>query len=380
MGSGASMAKPDGAKIHMMSARAINKVRRLKPHEQPEFWAQFVEFVKGETWLVKICTKTEASRKTRHSSLHDLEFALPEGVLSVESAFNRNFIRSSKSSQGSPPKRESPLARRLSSELTEVSVDYIEEALTAEQRLVCLYGILLPHFLDSGHYDEFKRAMRERSMGDSRSGSSSVFMDRKLSTLSDASGLTTMLDDTKGEQAEQTRAGHMLLTAASYYDESEMVARFMKPQMLSAVESLVQKLPYAMFVLPGYSHSMLSLIHCDILAMPLLYVNSAFTQATQYTEGRRLPLRALCGADTESAQLQLVVEALEASDVAKVVLTLYRKNGTKFTAGLVLRPVFDLSGNCTHTMGFLMDGLSALGKMHDLTALLPQLLCRPKGY
>jgi hypothetical protein len=189
-----------------------------------------------------------------------------------------------------------------------------------------------------------------------------------------------MLDDTKGEQTEQTRAGHMLLTAASYYDESEMVDRFMKPQMLSAVESLVQKLPYAMFVLPGYSHSMLSLIHCDILAMPLLYVNTAFTQATQYTEGGCLPLRALCGADTESAQLQLVVEALEASEVAKVVLTLYRKNGTKFTAGLVLRPVFDQGGNCTHTMGFLMDGISALGKMHDLTALLPQLLCKPKGY
>jgi hypothetical protein len=164
------------------SARAINKVRRLKPHEQPEFWAQFVEFVKGETWLGKICTKTQgASRKTRHISLQYSEFALPEGVLSVESAFNRSFIRSSKSGQDSP-KIKSPLARRLSSDLTEIG-DYSEEALTAEQRLVCLYGILLPHFLDSGHYDEFKRTMRERSMGDSRSGSSSVFMDRRFTSV-----------------------------------------------------------------------------------------------------------------------------------------------------------------------------------------------------
>jgi hypothetical protein len=180
---------------------------------------------------------------------------------------------------------------------------------------------------------------------------------------------------------EQKRAVQMLLTTASYFDESDMLARFVKLQMLSAVDTLVQKLPYAMFILPGYNPSILSpLIPCDSLSIPLLYVNNAFTHATQHLSGAPLGLRALCGADTEPAQLQQVVDAIEASDLAKVVLTLYCKNGSKFPACLVLRPVFGPEGKCTFTMIVLLDDVAALSKLQDLTALLPQLLCKPKGY
>jgi hypothetical protein len=52
-----------------------------------------------------------------------------------------------------------------------------------------------------------------------------------------------MLDDSTalGEGEEQKRAGHMLLETAAYFDESEMVARFMHPQMLGTPDALVRR-------------------------------------------------------------------------------------------------------------------------------------------
>jgi fructose-specific phosphotransferase system component IIB len=75
----------------------------------------------------------------------------------------------------------------------------------------------------------------------------------------------------------------------------------------------------------------------------------------------------------------LIAEALESSEAAKIVLTLYRKNGTTFMAAMVLRPVYDQDGECTFTMGFLVDvgvqgaqGAKGALKMSEITALLPQ--------
>jgi hypothetical protein len=439
MGSGASLHSFDST-MTLMSSRAMRRVKRLDQLERHEFWMHFVEvrhplllpicstapvttippftppfqYVKGETWLTKIhaakhstsssedssTSSREHSASSREETLPpsccEIEYALPAGVADLESAL---------------------INRKASNEFSVDPGKEREAALSQEQRLSCLYGFLLPHFLSSGHYDQFKRSLREqaglpvtislcKSMESFEAG---MALNRIPSTLSEASGLTTMLDDstTLGEEEEQKRAGHMLLDTASYFDESEMVARFMHPKMLGTPDALVQKLPYAVFVLPSYS-STCPLSPCSSfetlalapfghrisdrnvpglsLRMPLLYANTAFTQATQYKAaligGGALPagLNALFGPDTEASQVRLIAEALESSEAAKVVLTLYRKNGTTFMAAIVLRPVFDQDGECISTMGFLVDDLGALKKMSEITALLPQLLSRPLGY
>jgi PAS domain S-box-containing protein len=91
--------------------------------------------------------------------------------------------------------------------------------------------------------------------------------------------------------------------------------------------------------------------------IPITYVNPAFERLTGYTAedviGRNC--RFLQGQDTDQPALDELREALRAGKGCTVVLSNYRKDGTRFWNELTISPIYDPNGKVTHFVGIQTD-------------------------
>ncbi|SDK76096.1 PAS domain S-box-containing protein/diguanylate cyclase (GGDEF) domain-containing protein [Franzmannia pantelleriensis] len=91
--------------------------------------------------------------------------------------------------------------------------------------------------------------------------------------------------------------------------------------------------------------------------MPLVYANEAFCRLTGYALGEVLGknCRFLQGPETDPTAVETIRHALAARSEVQVTLLNYRKDGTTFWNRLVISPVIDETGCCTHFIGNQQD-------------------------
>lgn len=90
---------------------------------------------------------------------------------------------------------------------------------------------------------------------------------------------------------------------------------------------------------------------------PIVYVNPAFTQITGYTEEETLGrnCRFLQGPETDQVIVQHIQQAITERREIKTLLKNYRKDGSWFWNQLILSPVLDEQGICTHFISIQQD-------------------------
>ena len=113
--------------------------------------------------------------------------------------------------------------------------------------------------------------------------------------------------------------------------------------------------------------------------IPLTYVNPAFERLTGYTAqeviGRNC--RFLQGQDTDQPGLIELRKALRDGKGCTVVLSNYRKDGTRFWNELTVSPIYDANDNLTHFVGIQTDiteRKQAQEALHDQQAQTENLL------
>jgi len=169
--------------------------------------------------------------------------------------------------------------------------------------------------------------------------------------------------------ADATKAQELLLAAAAHHDEERMLLHLSRPDWLGEMQQAFHQCPLGISI-------------CDArtgTGFPILYANSALQHMTGYTMkhliGRTFHL--LQGPDTETEQVDRMSSALKAKQSTRVVLTNYRKNGSKFVNMLALKPVFNQAGEYCYVIGVLFDvskkgaSLSELQQVDTILALLP---------
>lgn len=89
----------------------------------------------------------------------------------------------------------------------------------------------------------------------------------------------------------------------------------------------------------------------------IVYVNPAFLHMTGYTEEDVMgkTCHFLQGPETEAEKIALVQQALKEHKEIQVTVKNYRKDGSWFWNRLMLGPVFDEAGRCTHFLGIQED-------------------------
>lgn len=91
--------------------------------------------------------------------------------------------------------------------------------------------------------------------------------------------------------------------------------------------------------------------------MLIVYVNPAFLSMTGYRweEVKGQDCRFLQGPETELDKVALIQQAVREQKELQVTLKSYRKDGSWYWCRLMLGPVFDKQGNCTHFLGIQED-------------------------
>ncbi|WP_404471811.1 EAL domain-containing protein [Vreelandella venusta] len=115
--------------------------------------------------------------------------------------------------------------------------------------------------------------------------------------------------------------------------------------------------------------------------MPIVFANPAFYRITGYTSNEVIGnnSRFLRGPATAPEAVEAIRNAIHKQRDISITLLHYRKNGQPFWNHLVVSPVFDPEGNCTHYIGIHQDithekrqeAKLAYQATHDLLTHLP---------
>jgi len=167
-------------------------------------------------------------------------------------------------------------------------------------------------------------------------------------------------------------AGNLLGTFATYYrekrqptdEEIKLIRRAASLVVLAITHQQEVRLretteEQLQLLERGIQSSSNGIVMVDALdpAMPLVFVNEAFLEITGYTReeliGRNC--RLLQGENTDPMTLEALRRSLKDRRRAEVTLLNYRKNGDAFWNHLVIEPVYNDSGQCTHFVGTQHD-------------------------
>jgi PAS domain S-box-containing protein len=168
---------------------------------------------------------------------------------------------------------------------------------------------------------------------------------------------------------EGMKAQELLLAAAALCDEDRMLHLLSTPDWLSQIK-------YA------FADCALGISICDAQSgsdFPIVYANPAMQAMMGYSmrhlHGQNL--RILQGPDSEVEQVKRVDAALREHHTVRLALTNYRKDGSKFTNMMALKPVFNALKDCCYIVCVSFDvskqgaALQELQHVDTILAMLP---------
>jgi PAS domain S-box-containing protein len=168
---------------------------------------------------------------------------------------------------------------------------------------------------------------------------------------------------------------HMLLSSAAFVDQAELLEHFARPTLFEDARMAIYNSSFGVCICSA---------HPTGSDYPVLYVNQAFERMTGYKQKQLAHgITSLHGAETERMQIERLNASLREQRDAKLVLTLHRRNRTKFLAAVAVKPSYDNTGGIVYWIALYFD-LSARGsalielkRVDDLLALIPNLLNYP---
>lgn len=237
-------------------------------------------------------------------------------------------------------------------------------------------SILFPLYLQSGEYLHWSDTRNNSPSKNSTTGGgfSGVQSSSKDTThthnLQDLSG--EVPDEVVGT-VDMEHMKHMLLSTAAFLDESDIASLFSQGRSYQDAENAIDQAALGVCILSGAAELGESLV---------LYANAAFekTSGHYYSQLSGKSLSVLLGESSEAAPQQHLNSAFHEKRAAKVVLTTYRRNKTKFLSALALKPAFDDQGRLAYWIVLVFDlsrrpaSLAELKHVEDLLALIPNLL------
>ncbi|KAJ1422237.1 PAS domain-containing protein [Ochromonadaceae sp. CCMP2298] len=174
-------------------------------------------------------------------------------------------------------------------------------------------------------------------------------------------------------QPSQRRIIDIVAQAMSSIDKEEIEHMLLGGDWLRSLTAAVEDLPLCVT---------LASARADRRGFPLVYVNKAFENATQYERkdivGKNCNF--LQTATMETDQINKMSEALRNAKPVKVALTNFRANGDPFINLLAMKPVFDADGTYAYVLGVqydITDRSSSVLQMQmvdDLLSILPNVL------
>jgi PAS domain S-box-containing protein len=201
--------------------------------------------------------------------------------------------------------------------------------------------------------------------------------------LASASGEHDFGMDSHGDEETGTPdVQHMkqiLLSTAAFLDEAELKTHLHKSSLFEDAHGAITSSSFAIAICRAQSQKPND--------RPVLFVNKAFERMTGFSAknvvGQNLQL--IVGAETEKLQLdRMALAMLEQKDI-KLILTLYKRGGSRFLAALALKPSYDNTGNIAFWIMIFYDlsrkgaSLTELKKIVDLLALIPNMLSYPSS-
>lgn len=240
--------------------------------------------------------------------------------------------------------------------------DIIKQSFTIKELLSLMFVALYPLFLES--------TMHRQSQ---KSGL------KKMSSSKDPGYDSSDYYSNSDEENNREGTGHalnLLLKAATYYDEDNLVS------ILSTPHWMVNYLPSRMIDQAPIS---ISIASADgVRGFPIVYVNRAFEKLTGYTmkDIYGKSHRILQGVESNTSQILRMREALEEQRAVKVELNNYTKQGRRFKNLVILTPVFDRMGIFSYVIGVQFDITDYMLTqkdvqiVEDVLSLLPYILNR----
>ncbi|MCH8500794.1 MAG: EAL domain-containing protein [Aliidiomarina sp.] len=146
------------------------------------------------------------------------------------------------------------------------------------------------------------------------------------------------------------------ITNLPIYVEGELVGVFGIGQDITEKHELVERLRLLNRGIESSPHGVV-MSDARKTNMPIVYANPAFLKITGYAADEIIGqnCRMLQGADTTPEAVHALREGIRRQREVEVTLLNYRKDGTPFWNHLIISPVFDHNGLCTHYIGIQQD-------------------------
>lgn len=328
----------------------------------PEFREVFVSYVLKADWIHSFFT--ESPNIFLFGETNEMSYLLPDqyiyspGDETVKLSFDDDLIRRSSRSE-SLDHTYKFYASRLTSIFTS----------NQKAMIPLLLAAAYPSFLKSTEFHEWLRLQKNPSVFEQsllqrhfRSRSSSENEEFQHSTMIPGDvHFIAKRSQSKWMSSRSTKTDYLRLKQflhecvspsihSNIREEIDSLLVFPHPfcSWLPSIKSLLDKMPAAISIACVHPHPQTR------ETFPLIYVNKAFEDMTQYSSAEVLGrnCRFLQGeATVEMNQVCKMREALQTINPIKLTVSNVRKDGTRFYNFLALRPVFNTANEYSYVLG-----------------------------
>ena len=257
-----------------------------------------------------------------------------------------------------------------------------------------LCSILFPLYLGSEEYQHWKSWLKAKSKKINGNFLASISTDQ----TNEFSSCATLDVDEENGTADVEHMKHILLSTAAFLDQSDLIAHLMRPTLFHDAQISVTSSNFGICIcnatstvaavagttIPTTSTSSSSSSNNNT-EYPIIYANKSFEKLTGYTfkQIQQKSISILYGNNTEKLGKERIQVGFKEQRVTKLILTLYKRNNTKFLTAIILKPSYDNTGSITYWIVLFYEisrkgaSLSELKRMDDLLALIPNLLFYP---
>lgn len=248
----------------------------------------------------------------------------------------------------------------------------VDSTFSLDEMAAIFFVTIFPYFRESAMFNTFKnRLFTQCESTKSLDSAEFLSQDDEQNDLIRGSGLETR----GGNQAQK-----LVYNAAALFQEEQLFSMLSTTAWYNNhIPSVLDNNTMSISIASCSDYDSVDSVRCYY---PLVYVNKAFETLSGYS--RQDVLGKSCtflqGPKTNAEAVGRIRDALQHRNAVREVLVNYKKNGKEFKCLLVLSPVFDKVGACTHILAVQLDvsvypaSPQDIKLMEDLLALLPGMI------